>query len=432
MNPGECRDYLGHLQRFGIKLGLDNIAILLEALGDPQRAFPAVHVAGTNGKGSVSAMLELILRNHGLRTGLFTSPHLVRIEERIRVDGEKIAPDEFRALLERIKTTIDGLMASGRLACHPTFFEVLTALAFLHFAGRRVDVAVLEVGLGGRFDATNVVRPLVSVITTIARDHEIHLGSSLRKIAFEKAGIIKPGVPVVCGVADGVALDEIRRLARGKKSPLVRVFGPGTALEGRRTAGGFRFRYASGADEYAFRPGLAGRHQGANAAVAIAAAEVLNRTWRPLQKSKIIRGVREARWEGRLETVCRRPLVILDGAHNEEGAESLAAHLRDVVGRPVILVFAAMKDKAVRKMAGRLFPRAKSVILTRVPLGRCALPADILSAAGEFRGKIRLEPDVAAAVRLALDESRGRTPVVIAGSLYLVGEVKKLGLFAFG
>ncbi|MEN6311244.1 MAG: hypothetical protein ABFD80_06860, partial [Acidobacteriota bacterium] len=162
MNPGECRDYLGHLQHFGIKLGLDNIAILLETLGDPQRGFPSVHVAGTNGKGSVSAMLELILRNHGLRTGLFTSPHLVGIEERIRIDGEKIAPDEFCALLERIRTVIDGLMAAGRLVYHPTFFEVLTALAFLHFAGRRVDVAVLEVGMGGRFDATNVVRPLVS------------------------------------------------------------------------------------------------------------------------------------------------------------------------------------------------------------------------------------------------------------------------------
>ncbi|HYA48130.1 MAG TPA: Mur ligase family protein, partial [Burkholderiales bacterium] len=302
MNPAECRDYLGHLQHFGIKLGLENIATLLGALGDPHRAFPSVHVAGTNGKGSVSAMLEEILRGHGFRTGLYTSPHLVCVEERIRVDGEAITPERFAALLERIRGTIDGLMAAGRLVYHPTFFEVLTALAFVHFAESGLDMAILEVGMGGRFDATNVVRPLVSVITTISKDHEKHLGSTLRQIAFEKAGIIKPGVQAVCGVAGGVALAEIRRVARERGAPVVRVFGPGTKFETRRSDGGFRFRYASGTDEYAYTPGLAGRHQGANAAVAIAAAEVLSRTWRPLRTARILRGIRGTRWPGRLET----------------------------------------------------------------------------------------------------------------------------------
>jgi len=429
MNPAECRDYLGHLEHFGIKLGLENITILLQALGEPQLAFPAVHVAGTNGKGSVSAMLDLILRHHGLRTGLYTSPHLVSVEERVRVGGERIRPDAFCALIERIRKTIEGLMSAGRLVYHPTFFEVLTALAFLHFAEQKLDVAVLEVGMGGRFDATNVVRPLVSVITTIAKDHEKHLGSTLREIAFEKAGIVKPGVPVVCGVSRGVALKEIRRVARERQAPFTGVFGPGTALEARRTAKGFRFRYESGAGEYVFTPGLAGRYQGANAAVAIRTAEVLGSTWKPLLKSKILRGIREARWEGRLETVSRRPLVILDSAHNEEGAASLAAHIHDVIRKPVILVFAVMKDKNIRAMARRLFPEARTVILTQVPYKRSALPAEILEAARECEGRIRQEPDVAKAVRLALEESAGRTPVVIAGSLFLVGEVKKLGLF---
>jgi dihydrofolate synthase/folylpolyglutamate synthase len=430
MNSAECRDYLGHLQHFGIKLGLENIAILLAALGEPHRSFPSAHVAGTNGKGSVSAMLDLILRNHGFRAGLYTSPHLVSVEERIRVNGERITPGEFCVLLDRVRQMIEHLMAAGRLVDHPTFFEVLTALAFLHFAERRVDVAVLEVGMGGRFDATNVVRPLVSVITTISRDHEKHLGSTLRQIAFEKAGIVKPGVPVVCGVPKGVALGEIRRRAREVKAPFVHVFGPKTAFESRRTGGSFRFRYASGADEYTFTPALAGRYQGENAAVAIAAAEVLGRAWRPLQKSKIVRGVREARWEGRLETVSRRPLVILDGAHNEEGAESLAAHVKDVIGKPVILVFAAMKDKDIRKMARRLFPQARTVILTQVPNERSAQPAEILEAAREFTHRILLQPDVTKAVCLALAESAGRIPVVIAGSLFLIGEVKRLRLFA--
>ncbi|HVP90447.1 MAG TPA: folylpolyglutamate synthase/dihydrofolate synthase family protein [Terriglobales bacterium] len=432
MNPAECRDYLGHLQHFGIKLGLENITALLAALGDPHRAFPSVHVAGTNGKGSVSAMLERILRGRGLRTGLYTSPHLVTVEERIQVAGRPISAERFGDLVGRVKGTIDGLMEAGGLVYHPTFFEVLTAVAFLHFAESRLDVAVLEVGMGGRFDATNVVRPLVSVITTIARDHEKHLGSTLREIAFEKAGIIKPGVPAVCGAPGGAALAEIRRVARERGAPLTRVFGPGKALEARRTATGFRFRYSSGAGEYSFIPGLAGEYQGANAAVAIAASEVLGRIWRPLPKAVILRGIREARWPGRLETVHRRPLVVLDGAHNEEGAGSLAAHIAGVIRRPVILVFAVMKDKNIRAMARRLFPRARTVILTRVPYKRSAEPEAILAAAGEFRDRARIEPDVAEAVRLALEESAGRAPVVIAGSLFLVGEVKRLQLFATG
>ena len=217
MTPSECRDYLGRLQHFGIKLGLENVVTLCAALGNPQNQFLSIHVAGTNGKGSVSAMLAGIMRAHGLRTGLYTSPHLARVEERIRVDGKTIAPKRFRELLARLKGVIDGLMAEGRLVYHPTYFEVLTALAFLEFAEREVDIAVLEVGLGGRFDATSVVRPLVSVITTIAKDHEEHLGATLEKIAFEKAGIFKRGVPAVCGVASGPALGEIRQILAGKK-----------------------------------------------------------------------------------------------------------------------------------------------------------------------------------------------------------------------
>ena len=429
MTPSEGRDYLGHLQHFGIKLGLENIASLCAALGNPQNRFLSVHVAGTNGKGSVSAMLDAVMRAHGLRTGLYTSPHLARIEERIRVDGRRVSSKRFLELLARLKETIDGLMAGRRLVYHPTYFEVVTALAFLEFAERKVDVAVLEVGLGGRFDATNVVRPLVSVITTIAKDHEKHLGSTLEKIAFEKAGIIKPGVPVVCGVRGGAALREIRRVARERDAPLIEAFGPGRPLEAAPVRNGFRFSYRGERGRYVFSPALAGRHQGANAAVAIAAAEVLSRTWKPFDKARIIRAVRETRWEGRLETVRRRPLVILDGAHNVEGAESLAAHIRESVRRRVVLVFAAMQDKDLRSMARILFPVASTVVLTRVPYKRSAAPEELLSAAPPFAGRVLLEPGTRKAVDLALKESRGRTPVVIAGSLFLIGEIKRLRLF---
>jgi dihydrofolate synthase/folylpolyglutamate synthase len=453
MTSAECRDYLDHLQHFGIKLGLENIAALCAALGNPQNRFLSLHVAGTNGKGSVSAMLAGILRAHGLKTGLYTSPHLARIEERIRFNGKMIPARRFRERLTALKDVIDREMAGGKLVYHPTYFEVVTALAFVEFAEQKVDVAVLEVGMGGRFDATNVVRPLVSVVTTIAKDHEKHLGATLDKIAFEKAGIIKPGVPVVCGVRGGPALRVIQRIARERQAPLVEVFGPGRMLETRRTRGGYRFVYRGERCTYAFTPGLAGRHQGANAATAIAAADVLSRVWKPFDKAKILEAVRETRWEGRLETVRTRPLVLLDGAHNPEGAEALAAHVRDVVRRPVVLVLAAMEDKDLRAMTRILFPIASTVVLTRVPYKRSATPEALLAAAPPFKNPVFIEPDTRRAVELALalsgkGKKRGtctrgtapqgspelrracpHLPVVIAGSLFLIGEVKRLRLF---
>jgi dihydrofolate synthase/folylpolyglutamate synthase len=429
MTPFSCRDYLGRLQHFGIKLGLDNIETLCSALGHPQNTFLSVHVAGTNGKGSASAMLARIMEEHGLRTGLYTSPHLARVEERIRVDGAAISPGRFRERLGRLKAVIDGLMTEGRFVGHPTYFEVLTALAFLEFADRKVDVAVLEVGLGGRFDATNIVRPLVSVITTIARDHEEHLGSKLGEIAFEKAGIIKPGVPVVCGARGRTAIRVISRIARARKAPFTEVFGPERGLRTRPIRGGHAFTYDGEKGRYAFRPGLAGRHQGANAAVAIATAEVLSRFWRPFDKARILKAIRETRWEGRLETVRRKPLVVLDGAHNVEGVEALSMHIREIIRRPVVLVFAAMRDKDFRSMTRILFPLCETVVLTRVPYKRSATPEELAAAAPRFKGRVLLEPDTRKAVRLALAESRGCVPVVIAGSLFLIGEIKRLRLF---
>lgn len=429
MTPSEGRRYLGRLERFGVKLGLENITTLAAALGDPQDRFPSIHVAGTNGKGSVAAMLAGALTAHGLRTGLYTSPHLARVEERIRIDGRAIAPRRFLGRLAELKGVVDGLMAEGRLSYHPTYFEVLTALAFVEFAEREVDVAVLEVGMGGRFDATNIVRPLVSVITTIAMDHEKYLGATLDQIAFEKAGIVKPGVPVVCGARGAAARRVIRGVARERRAPLVEVFGKGRSLEARPGRGGCRFVYRSERGRYAFTPGLAGLHQGANAAMAIAAAEVLSRVWKPLDKAKVLSAIRETRWEGRLETARTRPLVLLDGAHNVEGIKALAAHLRHVVRQRAVLIFAAMEDKDIRAMTRILFPLASAVVLTRVPYERSAPPEALLRAAPPFEGPIFLEPDTRRAVELALSISGGRSPVVVAGSLFLVGEIKRLRLY---
>ena len=425
MTPRECRAYLRRLERFGIKLGLDNVRALLRALGDPQAGFAAVHVAGTNGKGSVCAMLASALRAHGFRVGLYTSPHLVEVRERIRVGDRLIAWRDFGRLLGRVRERSEGLLAAGTLAAHPTYFEVLTTLAFLYFAERKVDIAVLETGLGGRFDATNVVNPVLTVITSIAKDHEKHLGDTLAAIAFEKAGIIKPGVPVICGVERGPALAVIRRRAGELGSPLIPVFGPDRDFRAERTARGHRFVYGFEGRRFLLRPGLRGAHQGRNAAVTLVAAVLLGKLWRALDLKLVLRGIAEVSWEGRLEAVGRRPLVLLDGAHNEEGALALAAYARSLKG-PLILVFAVMKDKAVRRIAGALFRRPRRVVLTSIPFARACRPEDVAARALPFRRKLVLEPDLAQALVLARREAGPKGTVLIAGSLYLVGEVKKL------
>jgi dihydrofolate synthase/folylpolyglutamate synthase len=426
MNPARRGIYLQNLQRFGVKLGLQNIGAVLAACGDPQRRFPSVHVAGTNGKGSVCAMLASILKADGRRVGLYTSPHLADVRERIRIDGRSISAADFDRLLGRIRRTIERLLAAGRLEAHPTYFEVLTILAFLYFAERKVDIAVLEVGMGGRFDATNIVTPMVSVITSISLDHREYLGHTVAAIAFEKAGIIKPGVPVVSGVERGAAAAVIRRRARELGAPLVRAFGRDGTLFAARTAGGFRFRYDFCGEPFAFRLKLRGRHQGENAAVAIAAARTLGCVWKPFDRRVILSGLAAAEWPGRLEAVGRRPLVLLDGAHNEDGARALAAYVRDFVGGPLVLIFAMLKDKAVGRAAGLLFPHPDMIVLTSIPSPRAASPEEILKIAAPFRSKIRIEPDLRAAIALARSQAGSKGTVLVAGSLYLIGEVKKL------
>ena len=426
MNRARRGNYLQNLQRFGVKLGLQNVAAVLAACGDPQRRFPSIHVAGTNGKGSVCAMLASILKTDGRRVGLYTSPHLADVRERIRIGGRPLSEADFDRLLGRIRRTIDRLLAAGGLEAHPTYFEVLTILAFLHFAERKVDIAVIEVGMGGRFDATNVVFPLVSVITSISLDHTEYLGRTRAAIASEKAGIIKPGVPVVSGVETGVAAEVIRRRARELGAPIVPVFGRDGALFAARTPAGFRFRYEFCGEPFAFRLKLQGRHQGENAAVAVAAARTLGCVEHPLDRRTILSGLEAAEWPGRLEIVGRRPLVLLDGAHNEDGARALAAHVRDFVRGPLVLVFAMLKDKAVGRAAGLLFSRPEAIVLTSIPSPRAASPEEILKIASPFRSKIRIEPDLRAAIALARRRAGPKGTVLVAGSLYLIGEVKKL------
>ena len=361
-----------------------------------------------------------------LKVGLYTSPHLVRVEERIRVSGRMIPAKDFTRLLSSVRSRVELLLKQKKLEAHPTFFEVLTILAFLYFREKKVDIAVLETGMGGRFDATNVVTPLVSVITSISLDHQEHLGSTIARIAFEKAGIIKPGVPVVCGVEDSRALTVIGRKARMMRAPLVRPFGKDGRLESRKTRHGYRFIFKFHDEEFRYVPSLAGAHQGSNAAIAIAAAGIISRTWRPLRKKLVIDGVERARWEGRLETVGRNPAILLDGAHNEAGALLLKTFIRDRCRPKPILIFAVMKDKAIPRMVRILFPEAQKVFLPALSYPRAASPEDILSLARPFRKRIQVVPALKDVIAAARAEAGFRGTVLITGSLILVGEAKKI------
>jgi dihydrofolate synthase/folylpolyglutamate synthase len=426
MNYEQCLAYLDQIQNLGIKFGLDNVRAVLSSLNNPQSQYPSIHVAGTNGKGSVCAMLSFILREHGLRPGLFTSPHLVTVRERIQIAGESISKEDFSRQLTLLREVIEELIASNVLLTPPTYFEMLSCLAFQHFAEKQADIAILEVGMGGRFDATNVVEPLVSVITTISPEHQQFLGESQSEIASEKAGIIKPGIPLACGVEEKEAYKTIKKKAEELNAPFHPVFSKDRVLRKEKTDRNFRFEYRSGEEEYVFTPSLLGEHQGKNAAIAIAVARLLSKDWRPLEKSRVIRGIETAYWPGRLEVVSDNPRVLVDGAHNEEGAEALKKYVQEFISSPCVLVFAVMRDKNIEKLSDILFPLAQKVICTRFRYFKAAVPEDIQKQAYRYQDRIVSQPDVEKAVRTALRFAKPDGIVLVAGSLFLVGEVKKI------
>jgi len=425
MNYAESLRYLEEIQNLGIKFGLDNVKVLLKSLGDPQLSYPCILVAGSNGKGSVCAMLVRILELSGYSSGLYTSPHLVSYQERICIGSSPVTKKDFAAALTLIKSKIGELIAERKLISPPTHFEILTCMAFLYFAWKNVDMAVLEVGMGGRFDATNVVTPIVSVITTISSEHQKFLGKTLREIAFEKAGIIKTGVPVVCGVESPSALKVIKNRAEELKAPFFNVFSQPDRYKVLEYNDGYSFEYRTPKANYSFKPALLGEHQGKNAAVAVVAAEQLARIGKRLEKEKIKKGIETAVWPGRLEKVSQSPVVILDGAHNQEGAKVLGNYLQKFAGSPVVLIFAIMRDKKIKALADIIFPLSDSVILTRFPYYRAAAPEEVKRKTQKYADKIKIEPDPNKAMHIAVEKAAPNGTVVVAGSLFLVGEIKK-------
>jgi dihydrofolate synthase/folylpolyglutamate synthase len=426
MNYEQCLVYLDQIQNLGIKFGLDNVKAILSTFNNPQKLYPSIHVAGTNGKGSVCAMLSKILMEHNFRPGLFTSPHLVTVRERIQIAGKPISKINFSRHLTSLRGVIEDLIAAKTLPSPPTHFEILSCLAFRYFAEEGTDIVILEVGMGGRFDATNVVNPIVSAITTISHEHQKFLGNTPSEIALEKAGIIKPGIPLICGVEEKEAHDTIKKKAEDLNAPFFDVFSKGRGLSKEKTDRNFRFIYTLGKEEYVYMPSLFGEHQGKNAAVAIAVARQLSKDWRPLEKSRLIRGIETARWPGRLEVISENPLVLVDGAHNEEGAKALRDYVEEFISLPRVLIFAVMRDKNVEKMSEILFPLAHKVICTKFPYFKAAAPEDIQSRAFRFQGRIIIQPDVRKAVQTALQAASPDGAVLVAGSLFLVGEIKKI------
>jgi dihydrofolate synthase/folylpolyglutamate synthase len=412
-----CLKEMFSLRRFGIKLGLDTIRRLLRTLGSPEQRFRTIHVAGTNGKGSVASALATILQYSGFKTGLFTSPHLIRFNERIRVNGMEISDREVVAGYRAVKAAYP---AGGR---EPTFFEVNAAMALAEFARREVDWAVVETGMGGRLDATNVLEPALSIITNISVEHKAYLGGTVAKIAAEKAGIVKPGVPVITGVRQKTALQEIEKAASRCRSP---VYLLGRDFSFRRNRRKAIFTY-KGIDSTltGLRTGLAGAFQTVNAALACAASETLRRQGVSIPDDVIYRGLAENRWPGRLEKVSDRPLMILDGAHNLAAARALAGYLAtELTGRRITLVCGVLDDKPYEDILADLCPKVSRVILTRAKIDR-ALPTEVLEPiARRFVSDVKQMDDVAEAVAHARETTRQEDVIVVAGSLYVVGEAK--------
>lgn len=445
MTYREALAYLASLEPLGIRPGLDRIRALLARLGDPQGGFRSVLIAGTNGKGSVAAFLSAILRQAGLGPGVYTSPHLVRFEERIVVGEEGIAEKEVAALVFEVKGAIEG--RKGRGLEQPTYFEATTALAFLHFRRRGVPLAVLEVGMGGRFDATNVVSPLACAITPIALDHTQWLGGTLEAIAFQKAGILRRGVPAVIARQDPAALEAIQAEAERVGALLtptsacetrpLRDPGPGLEDGGSVPAGGggpftdppvFSLATPSGRRYPKLRLALRGGHQVENATVAILLAEHLHAAGLgSIDERAIARGLAGAVWPGRLEIVPGNPDLLLDGAHNPAGCETLATYLRDhQARRRAVLIFASLSDKPADRMLRILCPLMAKVIVTRVPVARGESAGTLLRSAAMHHADAVRAGTIEEALALARRAAGSGGLVVVSGSLYLVGEIKKI------
>jgi dihydrofolate synthase/folylpolyglutamate synthase len=423
----ETIEYLFGLQKHGIKFGLANSLLLMERMGDPHRRFRSVHIAGTNGKGSTAAFLDRMLRESGLRVGLYTSPHLVSFTERIRINGVPVTEERVVELAARVREVASSLPSpDGRGTVLPTFFEVTTAMAFTCFAEEGVDMAVVETGMGGRLDSTNVITPLVSVITNIDLEHTEFLGTTLPEIAAEKAGIVKQGVPVVTGAVQPDVVAVLEAEAGRRSAPLYRMpidFRADRISDGQPLT----FSYHGISTGYdGLRIGMAGRHQVQNASLALAAAECLAGSGIAIPEDAVRSGLERAAWPGRLERVAEGPDIYLDGAHNPASASVLADALRELKQghRRLVLVLGILGDKDRRGIIERLVPLADRVVVTKPNYARAMDVAALAREVGALHHAVSEAADVGAALALAREGAARDDLIVVTGSLYTVGDAR--------
>ena len=421
------RELAAPTQAAAAKFDLENITVLAKRLGRPDRVYPSAHIAGTNGKGSTAAFLESILRHAGFRTGLNTSPHLEKINERIRVGGEEISDAAFAETFARVQSVTEELLAKGKLRAHPTYFECVTAMAFEYFSRAEVEFGVFEVGLGGRLDATNILTPAVSIITRIDFDHENFLGHSIREIASEKAGILKEGVPVVVAEQHGEAREVILARARELHCPVIETsaaYRIENSVMEEGCARAIVTRVASGRS-VEIAPQLKGGFQLQNALAAVAAAHVLRRQGFAIPAEAIEKGIAATVWPGRLERLHSRPDVYLDGAHNPAAARELASFWQqELANRKILLLYGALRDKAVDEIAGVLFPLAAEVVFTEPGTSRAISAAQLSEIAGHYAAHSSVMADAEQAFDYVFSKAAPEDAVFVTGSLYLVGQLR--------
>ncbi|MBN2124416.1 MAG: bifunctional folylpolyglutamate synthase/dihydrofolate synthase [Deltaproteobacteria bacterium] len=408
----EMIDYLYGLQKYGIKFGLSKTTNLLKAFGNPQRARDFVHIGGSNGKGSVAAMLEAVLMASGLRVGFYSSPHLVRFTERFRVNGREMSPDEATGIAVELMDAIHPEEP-------PTFFEAATAMALIYFARKKTDVAIMEVGMGGRLDATNVISPLVSVITNISLEHQEYLGRRLVDIAGEKAGIIKEGVDLVTGATQPRVIGLFRSICEERAAPFWRV---GKEFRYRSHGGKFSY-YGVGRTLQGLDLKLRGWHQNRNAAMALGIVEILDRKGYRVSTGNIMEGLHNTHWPGRLQIVSRDPLIVLDGGHNPAAVRNLAlAVQRDFRYARLFLVLGVMGDKDIRRIVRAIVPLADYVIYTSPDYFRSARPEDLLREAAPLNRPGEILPRIPDALDKARELADPGDMILVCGSLFTVGE----------
>lgn len=420
MNYKEVLEYLLQLEMFGMKLGLDNINHILSVLGNPQKSYPTIHVAGTNGKGSTAAIMESIFAVSGYRVGLYTSPHLVDFRERIRINGRMIDQKFVADFFTDIKDKFDMIK--------PTFFEATTALAFEYFKSEKVDIGIIEVGLGGRFDSTNVLAPVAVVITNIDYEHTKHLGNDLHKIAFEKAGVIKNGIPVVTAVKNLEARRVIREITKKRKGTLISVFDETQWVIKQISKSNTELDIITRTSKYNnLRLSLPGRHQLENAICAIVAAEQAEKIGIKITPTGATLGFREVKWQGRLQRISKDPDIILDVGHNPAAMKTLYEYFREFYeGRNVISVLGILSDKDSHKMLTELNHFSDVIIITKPTTDRAADPELLARQASLINSNFQVIPHVRDAVKSAIEFAKPDDVVLITGSHYTVGEALSL------